>query len=156
MEDTMIVPHVFACSSYRPQRLKIRSVRVGHICIACMHSMLFVSLIRLSRLIGRKETIVYLSTPYSEKAAGGALFSRRLGSVTWCMQHVGVAVQPAVRPTLLRQMGMGSLTCAQIWVRGVHTNVGWAQTSAQELTRDIKLFLTLLRIMYMIVSPTLK
>ena len=34
-----------------------------------------------------------------------------------------MTVQPAVRPTLLRQMDMGSLTYAHIWVRAVHTNV---------------------------------
>ena len=38
-------------------------------------------------------------------------------------------IPSAVRPTLLRQIGMGSLTCAQIWVRAVHTNGGQVQTS---------------------------
>ena len=36
------------------------------------------------------------------------------------MQCFRVAIPPAVRPTLLRQMGMGSSTCAQIGVRAVH------------------------------------
>ena len=31
-----------------------------------------------------------------------------------------VSIPPAVRPTLLRQMDMRSLTCAQIWVHAVH------------------------------------
>ena len=34
-----------------------------------------------------------------------------------------------VRHTLLRQMGMGSLTCAQIWVQVEHTKGGHARTS---------------------------
>ena len=37
------------------------------------------------------------------------------------MQYFCVTIPPAVRPTLLRQMDMGSLTCAQTWVRAVHT-----------------------------------
>ena len=32
-----------------------------------------------------------------------------------------VHATPAVRTTPLRQMDIGSLTCAQIWVRNVHT-----------------------------------
>ena len=40
-----------------------------------------------------------------------------------CMQCFRVSIPPAVRPFFfLRQMDMGSLTCAQIWVRVVHTN----------------------------------
>ena len=38
-----------------------------------------------------------------------------------CVQRFCVSIPPAVRPTLLRQMDMGSLTCTQIWVRAVHT-----------------------------------
>ena len=44
-------------------------------------------------------------------------------------------------PTLLRQMNMGSLACAQLWVRAVHLEVGGVggesgtNQSAQELTR---------------------
>ena len=34
-----------------------------------------------------------------------------------------VSIPPAARPTLLRRMDMGSLTCAQIWVRAV--NAKW-------------------------------
>ena len=33
-------------------------------------------------------------------------------------------IPPAVRPTLLRQMGMGSLTCAQFWARAVRMKGG--------------------------------
>ena len=41
-----------------------------------------------------------------------------------------------VRPTLLRQIDVGSLTCAQLWVRAVHVKVGsGTNKSAQELTR---------------------
>ena len=46
-----------------------------------------------------------------------------------------------VLPTLLRQIDMGYLTCAQIWVRAVHTKGGQAQAIkyAPELTwRDRK------------------
>ena len=53
------------------------------------------------------------------------------------MQYSCVTVPPAVRRTLLRQMDMGSFTCAQIWVRAIRTKGGQAQTikSPQELTR---------------------
>ena len=44
--------------------------------------------------------------------------------LTWCMQYFCVTIPPAVRPTLLRQMDMGSLTCAQNWVLAVHTKGG--------------------------------
>ena len=40
-----------------------------------------------------------------------------------------VSIPPAVRPFLLRQMDMVSLTCAHIWVRAVHTKWGEAHTS---------------------------
>ena len=46
-----------------------------------------------------------------------------------CVQCFHVFIPSAVRPALLRQMDMGSLTCAQIWVRAVHMNGGQAQTS---------------------------
>ena len=49
-----------------------------------------------------------------------------------CVQCFRVSIPPAVRPTLLRQMDMGSLTCAQIWVRAVHTKGGQAQTSLRK------------------------
>ena len=51
------------------------------------------------------------------------------------MQYFCVTVPPAVRGlTLLGQMGMGSLTCAQIWVRAVHTK--WQSgTTKQVCTR---------------------
>ena len=40
-----------------------------------------------------------------------------------------VAIPLDVRPTLLRQMDMRSLTCAQVWMRTVHPKGGQAQTS---------------------------
>ena len=43
-----------------------------------------------------------------------------------CMQCFHIFIPPAVRPTLLRQMDMGSLTDAQIWVLAVHTKGGGA------------------------------
>ena len=46
-----------------------------------------------------------------------------------CVQCLNVSIPPAVRPNLLRQMDLGSLTCAQSWVRAVHTKGGQAQTS---------------------------
>ena len=45
------------------------------------------------------------------------------------VQCFRVSIPPAVRLTLLRQMDMGSLTCAQIWVLAVHAKGGQAQTS---------------------------
>ena len=45
------------------------------------------------------------------------------------MQCFFGTLPPAVWPTLLRQMDMGSLTCAQIWVRAAHTKGGQAQAS---------------------------
>ena len=47
---------------------------------------------------------------------------------------------PAVSPALLRHVDMGSLTCAHVWVRAVHTKRGEGRgsatnKSAQELTR---------------------
>ena len=44
-----------------------------------------------------------------------------------------VTIPPAVRPTLLRQMDMGSLTCAHIWVRAV-------QHTTQRIIRDGRSF----------------
>ena len=40
------------------------------------------------------------------------------------MQYLCVSIPPAVRPTLLRQMDRGSLTCAQIWVRAITHEAG--------------------------------
>ena len=57
------------------------------------------------------------------------------------MQYYCVTIPPAVRPNLVRQMDMGSLTCAQIWVRAVCTHEWGSGTkkSAQNLTqRDRK------------------
>ena len=48
----------------------------------------------------------------------------------FCVHCFRVFIPPAVMPTLLRQMDMGSLTCAQIWVRAVH-----AKAQASQLTR---------------------
>ena len=42
-----------------------------------------------------------------------------------------VFIQPAVRPTLLQQMDIGSLTCAQIWVPAIHSK-GQVQTSPMD------------------------
>ena len=39
------------------------------------------------------------------------------------MPYFCVTIPPAVRPSLERQMDMGSLKCAQIWVRAIHTHV---------------------------------
>ena len=44
-----------------------------------------------------------------------------------CCFHV--TIPPAVRPALLRQMDMGSLTCAQIWMHAIHMKGGHAQAS---------------------------
>ena len=46
-----------------------------------------------------------------------------------CAVFLCVTTPPAEGPTLLRQMNMGSLTCAYIWVRVVHTKWGQALTS---------------------------
>ena len=55
------------------------------------------------------------------------------------------SIPPAVRPTLLQQMDMGSLTCAHILVRAIHTKGGQAQTSLHKswLVGIEKLFFTL-------------
>ena len=45
------------------------------------------------------------------------------------VQSFPVSIPPATKPPLLRQMNMGSLTCAQIRVRALHTKGGQAQTS---------------------------
>ena len=42
---------------------------------------------------------------------------------------------PAVRPTLVRQMDMGYLTCAQVCLRAVHTKGGGAVRHKQVCTR---------------------
>ena len=58
-----------------------------------------------------------------------------------CVQCFRVFTPPAVRPSPLRQIDMGSLTCAQTWVRALHiyiyTRKGGQGTnkSAQELAR---------------------
>ena len=64
-----------------------------------------------------------------------------------CVQCFRVSIPPDARHTLLRQMDMGSLTCAQIWVRAVHTKGGQGQTSLHKswLGGTDKLFLTLPR-----------
>ena len=62
------------------------------------------------------------------------------------MQYLCVTIPPpAVRPTLVRQLDMGSLTCAQIWVLAVHRiwvlavhrrRGSGTNKPAQELIRD--------------------
>ena len=42
-----------------------------------------------------------------------------------CSIFVFPYISLAVRPTLLSQMNMGSLTCAQIWVHAIHTRGVW-------------------------------
>ena len=53
------------------------------------------------------------------------------------VQCFRVSIPPTVKPTLLRQIDIESLTCAQIWVRAVHTIECGSGTnkSTQELTR---------------------
>ena len=64
----------------------------------------------------------------------------------FCVQYFRVSIPPAVRPTLLRHMDMGPLTCAQIWVRAVHTKGDQAQTSLHKNGQKTeKLSLTLPR-----------
>ena len=58
----------------------------------------------------------------SEQAQYGAIYT--LLFFFPCVQYFRVSVPPAVRPTLSRQMDIGSLTCAQIWARAVHTKGG--------------------------------
>ena len=58
-----------------------------------------------------------------------------------CVHCFCVSIPPAVKPTLLRQMDMGSLMCAQIWVHAVHT--GGSGTNQSALGGTEKLFLTL-------------
>ena len=64
-----------------------------------------------------------------------------------CVQRFRVFIRPVMRPTLLWQMDMGSLTCARIWVRAVHTKAGQAQRSLHKswLWGTEKLSLTLPR-----------
>ena len=49
---------------------------------------------------------------------------KRLYGLTIFFQCFRVFIPLSVRLTLLQQMDMGSLTCAQIWVRAVHTRTG--------------------------------
>ena len=52
-----------------------------------------------------------------------------------CVQCSCVYIQPAVMPTLLRQIDIGSLMCAHMWGCAVHTKGGsGTNKSAQELT----------------------
>ena len=55
-----------------------------------------------------------------------------VGGFFSCVRCFGVFIPPAVRPTLLRQIDMEYLTCAQIWVRAVHSKGGGAQLSLQK------------------------
>ena len=52
-----------------------------------------------------------------------------------CMRCFRVSIPPAARPTLLRQMDMGSLTCVHIWVRVVYTYDGGSCRHKQVFTR---------------------
>ena len=77
----------------------------------------------------------------SELSGTSASLQSRLPNLNsflaYCMQYFCcVTVPPAVRPTLLRQMDRGSLTCAQI-LGACHTHEVGSGTkkSAQELTR---------------------
>ena len=47
------------------------------------------------------------------------------------MQYLCVIIPPAVRPTLLQHMDLGSLTCARIWVRAIHAKGGQALTRVE-------------------------
>ena len=59
--------------------------------------------------------------------------ARRYPAYFSCVQCFRVSKPPAMMPTLLRQMDMGSLTCAQIWVRIIlHTKGSQAQTSVHK------------------------
>ena len=58
------------------------------------------------------------------KASSDSTALPSLGFIPPCMQGFRVSIPPDVRPTLLRQMDMGSLTYTQIWVRAVHTKGG--------------------------------
>ena len=62
-------------------------------------------------------------------------FSSRKAScnrvVLFLTYYFRVTIPPALRPTLLRQMDVGSFTCAHIWLRVVCTRMreGQAQTN---------------------------
>ena len=53
-----------------------------------------------------------------------------------CEQRFRVSIPPAVMPTILRQMDLGYLTCAQMWMRTVHTKGGQAQTNLRTRVDD--------------------
>ena len=65
-----------------------------------------------------------LLSPGNESSHSVALPIFFFGS---CVQCFRLSIPSAVRPTLLRQMDMGSLTGAQMWERAVHTQGGQAQ-----------------------------
>ena len=77
-------------------------------------------------------TVFYFPAPW---AATFRLRGFNLVYALFLCDHT--SIPPAVRPPLLRQMDIGSLTCAQISVLAVHTNGGGSGTnkSAQELSR---------------------
>ena len=63
--------------------------------------------------------------PPAGKASGhSAALPSSFSSYVQCFH---VSIPPAARTILLRQMDMGSLTCAHIWVRAVHTKGGQEQ-----------------------------
>ena len=75
--------------------------------------------------------------PWKTSSRSAALPGRFIRSVL-CAVSLRVFLQPAVKPTVLRQMDMGSLTCAHIgcvpYTRGGGEGSG-TNKSAQELTR---------------------
>ena len=64
-----------------------------------------------------------------------------------CVECFCVSVPPAVGPTLLQHMDMGSSTCTQIWVCAMHMKGGQAQTCLHKscLGGTEKLFFTMPR-----------
>ena len=104
--------------------------------------------------VNRFDSIRYLSCPMQcTRNLGCFPRGNRAGVVRHCpivfpeWSFFRVFIPPAAEPTLLRQMHMGCLTCAQIWVRVVHTKGDQAQTRLHKswLGGTEKLCLTLPR-----------
>ena len=94
----------------------------------------------LSRTCFYQIRLDHFRVPMQCTGNSGCLPQGKRAAIVWhypafffffpCVQCFHVSIPPAVRPTPLRRMDMGSsLTCAQIWVRAVHTEGGQAQTS---------------------------
>ena len=83
------------------------------------------------------------SCPRGKRAA----IARRYPAFSLRAMCLRISMPSAVRPTILRQMDMGSLTRGQIWVWAVHTKGDHAQTSLHKnwLGGTEQLFLTLSR-----------